>query len=81
MKIKIQGTGCPKCRALEENALEAVTQLGVRAEVEKVTDLNEILRYDVMMTPGLVVDGEVKTAGKVVPVEKIKQLLVEPRES
>ena len=75
MEIKILGTGCPKCKKLEANAREALKQLGTSATVEKVTALDDIMEYGVMMTPGLVVDGEVKAAGRVVSVEKIKEII------
>ncbi len=75
MVIEILGTGCPKCKKLEANVKEAVEQLGIPAMVEKVTDLNDIMKYNVMMTPGLVVDGEVKFSGKVLSVEKIKEII------
>jgi small redox-active disulfide protein 2 len=75
MKIQILGTGCAKCVKLTQNAQEAVKQAGVAAEVEKVTDLNKIMNYGVMMTPGFVVDGQVKSVGKVLSVEEIKKLL------
>jgi len=76
MEIKILGTGCPKCKKLEANAKEALKQLGIPATVEKVTDLNDIMQYNVMMTPGLVVDGEVKASGKVLSVDKLKGIIV-----
>ena len=75
MKIQILGTGCPKCKKLAENAEAAARALGIDYEMEKVTEINEILRFGVMMTPALVVDGEVKAAGKVLNVEEIKELL------
>ncbi len=75
MKIQILGTGCAKCIKLTHNAEEAVKQAGVAAEVEKVTDLNKIMDYGVMMTPGFVIDGQVKSVGKVLSVEEIKKLL------
>lgn len=75
MKIQILGTGCPKCRKLEENARTAAEQLGADAEIEKVTDINDIMGFGVMVTPGLAVDGEVKSTGKVLSVEDIKKLL------
>jgi small redox-active disulfide protein 2 len=75
MVIKILGTGCPKCKKLEENVKEAVKELGIPAGVEKVTDLNDIMQYNVMMTPGLVVDGVLKASGKVLSVEKIKEMI------
>ncbi len=75
MKIQILGSGCPKCKALSENVLKAVEQAGVDAEVEKVTELAEIMKFGVMMTPGLVVDGEVKSAGKLLSPDEIAELL------
>ena len=75
MKIQILGTGCPKCEKLAENARQAVERSGLDAEIVKVTDLNEIMGFGVMMTPGLAVNGEVKAAGKVLSVEEIKGLL------
>jgi len=75
MDIKVLGPGCPKCHTLEKNAREAVQELGLDAEVSKVTDLNEIAGYGVFITPGLVVDGEVKLAGKVASKSEIKKIL------
>jgi len=65
MKIEILGTGCPKCKKLHELAEEAVKELGASAEITKVTDINKIIDYGVMVTPALVIDGDVKAAGKV----------------
>jgi small redox-active disulfide protein 2 len=75
MKIQILGTGCPKCTKLAENAAAAAAELGLAHELEKVTDINEIMAFGVMLTPGLAVDGEVKTAGTVPSVAEIKELL------
>jgi small redox-active disulfide protein 2 len=75
-KIQILGTGCPKCRALTQNAEAAAKQIGGDYTIEKVTDINEIMKFGVMMTPALVVDGQVKVVGKVLSPEQIKQLLV-----
>jgi len=75
IKIQILGTGCPKCEKLTENAKAAADQLGMDYEVEKVTDLGEIPKFGVMMTPALAVDGQVKSAGKVVDAETIKSLI------
>ena len=75
MVIKILGTGCPKCKKLEQNAREALKESGVEATVEKVTALNDIMKYDVVMTPGLVIDEEVKASGKLLSVEQIKKIL------
>ena len=75
MKIQILGTGCPKCKALTEAAESAAKDMGVAYELEKVTDINRIMSFGVMMTPALVVDGEVKAAGKVPPPGEMKKLL------
>lgn len=75
MKIHILGTGCPKCKQLAAAAEEAATALGVPFELIKVTEINEIMTFGVMMTPALVVDGEVKVVGKVPSVEEIKAML------
>ena len=73
--IKILGTGCRKCRQLVENATAAVEQLGADCEIEKIIELNEIMQYGVMMTPGLVIDDQVRSSGKVPSVEEIKSML------
>ncbi|MCM8829687.1 MAG: thioredoxin family protein [Candidatus Omnitrophica bacterium] len=75
MKIEILGTGCPKCKALTANAEAAVKELGIDAEIVKVTDIKEIMRYKIMLVPALVIDGVVKSAGKILSVEEIKKLL------
>lgn len=75
IKIYILGTGCPKCRKLTENAEEAVRNLDGSFEIVKVTDINEIMKFGVMMTPGLAVDGEVKSMGKLLSPDEIKELL------
>ncbi len=74
-KIQILGTGCPKCKKLRENAEAAANALGVDYTMEKVTDINDIMNFGVMMTPALVVDGEVKVAGKVPSIDEIKAML------
>jgi len=75
MKIQILGTGCPKCAALAENAEAAAKELGVEYELVKVTQIDRIMKFGVMMTPALAVDGEVKLVGKVADVETIRKLL------
>ena len=75
MKIEILGTGCSKCVALFNNAKEAVGKTGKFAQIEKVEDLQKIMEYGVMSTPGLVVNGEVKSTGKLLSVEEIVALL------
>ncbi|HOS38909.1 MAG TPA: thioredoxin family protein [Spirochaetota bacterium] len=76
MKLEILGTGCAKCIKLEELTRKAVADLGVDAEILKVKDIKDIMSYGVMMTPALVVDGEVKVAGKVPSVEEIKKFIL-----
>jgi arsenite methyltransferase len=75
-KIQILGTGCSRCRNLTANAEKAVQELGIEAEIEKVTEVQDIIAFHILMTPGLVIDGQVKAAGRVPSVEEIKQLLV-----
>ena len=74
-KIQILGTGCPKCKKLAENADEAAKGLGIEYEIEKVTNLNDIMGFGVMVTPALVVDGDVKVVGKVSSPDEIKKML------
>ncbi|HOK39741.1 MAG TPA: thioredoxin family protein [bacterium] len=74
MKISILGTGCPKCKQLTENAEKAAKEAGIEYEIEKVTDINKIMDYGVMITPAIAINGEVKSAGKVLSVEEIKKL-------
>lgn len=76
MKIEILGLGCPKCKRTAENAEKAVSELGIEADVIKVDKLDEIARYGVVITPALVIDGEVKITGKVPSVDDVKRLLV-----
>jgi len=80
MEIKILGMGCPKCKMLEENTRKALQELGINTEIEKVQDINKIMEYNVMFTPGLVVNGEVKAAGKVPSKEEIKKIIQECKE-
>jgi len=75
VKIQILGSCCPKCAKLSENAEAAAKELGVEYEFEKITDISEIMKFGVMMTPGLVVDGEVRSVGKALSVEEIKKIL------
>jgi len=74
-RIQVLGTGCPKCRTLTANAEAAVKTLGVEATVERVEKLADIMKFGVMMTPALVVDGQVKSAGKVLSAEEIGKML------
>ena len=75
MIIKILGTGCSKCQSLERETINALAELNVAADVKKVTKMDEIMQYDVMMTPALVINDKVKSAGKVLKPEEIKELI------
>ena len=74
-KLQILGTGCPKCQKLTEHAEKAAQALGIEYELEKVTEIDQIMSFGVMMTPALVVDGAVKVVGKVPSVEQLKPML------
>ncbi len=75
MIIKVLGSGCTNCTRLEKAARDAVAQLGIEATVEKVTDLGDIVSYGIMTTPALVVDENVKSAGRVLTTEEIVRIL------
>jgi small redox-active disulfide protein 2 len=75
MKIEVLGTGCPKCMSMEQNVKKAITELAVQAEVQKVTDLHQILQRGVLSTPALVIDGQVVLQGKNPTVQQIKELI------
>lgn len=74
-RIQILGTGCPKCQQLVANSQQAIVEAEVEASVEKVTDLQEIMKFGVMMTPALAIDGQVKASGRVLSPEEIKKLI------
>lgn len=74
-KLQVLGTGCPKCKKLAETTEAAAKELGIEYELEKVTDINQIMNFGVAMTPALAVDGEVKVTGKVPGVDEIKTLI------
>ena len=73
--LQILGAGCPKCKKLAENAEAAAKELGIEYTLEKVTGINDIMKFGVMMTPALAVDGVVAVAGKVPSVDEIKGML------
>lgn len=75
MKIQILGTGCAKCKTLAANAKQAVDEMGVNVEVEKIEDIKEIMKFNILMTPGFAIDGNVKAAGRVLSTEDIKKML------
>ena len=75
MKIQILGTGCAKCKTLADNAKQAVDEMGADIEIEKIQDIKEIMKFNILMTPGLAIDGNVKAAGRVLSTDEIKKLL------
>lgn len=75
MKIEILGMGCAKCNKLEDLVIEAVREMGIETQVDHVQDIKKIMTYGVMTTPALVIDGEVKVAGKIPTKEEIKKFL------
>jgi len=77
MKILVLGPGCAKCQRLMENAQKAIQELGVDADVEKISDMKQIVALGIMSTPGLVVDGRVKGSGRVFNVDEIKKMIQE----
>lgn len=77
MKIQILGTGCSKCKMLSANAERAIQELGLRAEIEKVTEIQDIMKFQILMTPGLAIDGKVRSAGRVPSADEIKTMLQE----
>lgn len=75
MKIQILGSGCPKCKLLEQHTREAVAELGIEAEIVKVTSTDDIMEMGVMMTPALAIDGSVKSVGKVLTKDQVASYL------
>lgn len=73
--IKVLGTGCPKCKQLADLVAQVADEMGVQYELEKVTQISDIMKFGVMMTPGLVVDGVVKATGKVPSASQIREFL------
>jgi len=74
-KVQIYGTGCPKCRALTANVEAAARELGIEIELDKVTGIRDIAAAGVLMTPGLAVDGKIKSTGHLLSVQQVKNLL------
>jgi len=77
MKIEILGMGCARCRDLEQRTRTALAETGLAAEVEKADDIQKIMAYKVIATPGLVIDGSVKAAGRIPSVDEIKKWISE----
>ena len=74
-KLQILGTGCPKCKKLLELTEQAAIELGIEYEIEKVTDMNDIMTFGILITPALAVDGQVKVAGKIPSMDALKKIL------
>jgi small redox-active disulfide protein 2 len=72
MEIRILGAGCPRCDEVEKRTLNALTQMNVAADVRKIKDINEIAKYGLIGTPGLVINGKVKSSGRIPTIEEIK---------
>jgi small redox-active disulfide protein 2 len=75
MEIKVLGTGCPKCKSLEKATRDAVTELGINANIEKEEDIMKIMQYGIMHTPALVIDGKVVVSGRLPNEKELKSLL------
>lgn len=73
--IKVLGPGCPKCKTTYNNVLEAVKQMGIEAEVAKIEDIEEMMKYNVLTTPVLMIDDVAKIKGRVADIKEIKELL------
>ena len=76
MIIHVLGTGCGKCKTLFEVAHKALQETGIDGQVEKVEDIQQIMAYQILMTPGLVINGQVKTAGRIPSVEEVKKMIL-----
>ena len=79
MEIKVLGTGCSKCHALENMVKEVLGETGLTAEIKKITDIKEIASHGIMLTPGLVINGKVKSAGKVLSKNDVKKYIEEEK--
>jgi small redox-active disulfide protein 2 len=77
MEIKILGPGCPRCHEVEKRTMNALAELNIAADVEKVSDIKKIMDYKIMGTPGLVINGKVKSAGRIPSLEDIKRFIRE----
>jgi len=75
MKIEVVGPGCPRCQATEKNVKEAVRELGIQAEITKVTNVAEFAKKGVMFTPAVIIDGQIKVSGKIPSVAELKEII------
>ena len=76
LRAQVLGTGCAKCKTLYETVKKAVAETGIDALVEKVEDIEQIMAFEILMMPGLVIDGEVKTAGRLPNIEEVKKMIL-----
>ena len=79
MEIKVLGTGCARCKSLEKLTMKAVQELDLDADIEKVEDIQKIMEYGIMHTPGLVIDGKVVLSGQIPKISELKELLTKNR--
>lgn len=80
MEIRVLGSGCPKCKEVEKRVIEVLAEMNMTADIGKVTDIKEIMEYKIMATPGLVINGKVKSAGKIPSRDDIKKWIEEEKE-
>ncbi|MBE0433826.1 TM0996/MTH895 family glutaredoxin-like protein [candidate division WOR-3 bacterium] len=80
MEIRILGPGCPRCKEVEKRTIDVLAELNIVADVQKVTDMKEIMEYKIMATPGLVINGKVKSAGKIPSRDEIRKWIEEEKE-
>lgn len=73
MEIKILGTGCPRCKEVEKRTIDTLAEMKVTADVQKITDIKKIMEYKIMTTPGLVINGKIKSAGRIPSKQEIKE--------
>lgn len=76
MKIKVLGTGCARCKSLEKLTMRAAQELDLDADIEKVEDIQKIMEYGILHTPGLVIDGKVVLSGQIPKISELKELLI-----
>ena len=81
MKIRILGSGCPNCKKLFNQTMQALVELDIAADLQKIEDIKEIMSYKILGTPGLVINDKVKVYGKVPPMDELKRLILEEKEN
>jgi small redox-active disulfide protein 2 len=81
MEIRILGTGCPRCDEVEKRTMNALVELNVAADVQKVKDIHEIAKYGILGTPGLVINGKIKSSGRIPSLEEIKSWIKQEKQA